>query len=274
MRKKVNNQLEHMDRRIWDLLRKEEKKLGRGYAEWTDIEKFSFVLENRIPDLFSDTFQVIKKIDKTVSDVKSRHRENVVGRREEDIQRLESLGFRTVLETPERSTSFKPYDSEGMDFMKRHEFYYKETYFVHPEKSIYLAMEHFFYQYAFDYLGDVSGYMIVKSDEEVLKDISCHVFWDWSVNVLDSKTFGIPLYPYNFNDALAYLEQDKVMDFCEPMSPLNLTLNITEKSNLTWPFSLDEKLNLCSKIVKSMEGVPDNYFNLTQVKQYSKYRSE
>ena len=58
------------------------------------------------------------------------------------------------------------------------------------------------------------------------------------------------------------------------MSPLNLTLNITEKSNLTWPFSLDEKLNLCSKIVKSMEGVPDNYFNLTQVKQYSKYRSE
>ena len=116
--------------------------------------------------------------------------------------------------------------------------------------------------------------MIVKSDEEVLKDISRHVFWDWSVDVLDSKTFGIPIYPYNFNEALAYLEQDKVMDFCEPVSPLNLTLNITEKSSLTWPFSLDEKLKLCSKIVKSMEGVPDNYFNLTQVKQYSKYLSE
>lgn len=274
MRKKVNEKLEPMDRRIWDLLVKEEKKLGRGYAEWTDIEKVSFVLENRISNLFSDTFQVINKINETVSNVKSKHREDVVGRREKDIQRLESLGFRTVLETPERFTSYKPYDSDGTDFMRRQKFYYKETYFVHPRKSIYLAMEHFFCHYAFDYLGDVSGYMIVKKDEDVLKDISRHIFWDWSIDVVDSKTFGIPLYPYNFNDGLAYLEQDKVMDFHEAMTPLYLTLDIAEKKDLHWPFSLSEKLEFCNKIVKSMEGVPQSYFNLNDVKQYSKYRSE
>lgn len=273
MKKKQNKESEHMDRRIWDLVIKEEKKLEKGYAEWTDIEKLSFVLENRLPNLFFDTLNVIKKINDTVSDAKNKHREDVTGRREEDIHNLESYGFLTVLETPERFTSYKPYGSEGMDFIKRHQFYYKQTYFVHPEKSIYLAMEHFFERYAFDYLGDVSGYMIVKKDDEVLRDISRHVFWDWTVDVLDSNKFGINLYRDNFNKALSYLEQGKIVDFQEPMSPLHLLLNTEQQRSLSFPFSSnEEKLKVCNEIVKSMDSLPNNYFDLAHVKQYTKYR--
>lgn len=273
MRKMQNKESEHMDRRIWDLVIKEEKKLEKGYAEWTDIEKLSFVLENRLPNLFFDTLNVIKKINDTVSDAKNKHREDVTGRREEDIHNLKSYGFLTVLETPERFTSYKPYGSERMDFIKRHEFYYKQTYFVHPEKSIYLAMEHFFERYAFDYLGDVSGYMIVKKDDEVLRDISRHVFWDWTVDVLDSNKFGINLYRDNFDKALSYLEQGKIVDFQEPMSPLHLLLNTEQQRSLSFPFSSnEEKLKVCNEIVKSMDSLPNNYFDLAHVKQYAKYR--
>lgn len=272
MAKKANSLTPHELRRFYEILKNEEQKLEKSYAKWSIHEKIDFISKVNIAELDS----LLKQFETTTDCFVTTQLEQLDRKdlsdegslRMKDIDRLKELGFVVGYDQEERSTFAPPlYDECGVPlFFSSRQIYYKDIYFIHPEKAIYLGLEHVFVDYKYDMRTSVSGYAeIMRKSCEA--DIKNGTFQDWSIDVLENDILGVPIYSSNFNKILEYLENNQICDFSHPLPAAHLPLEIETQGRF-----INQLQNYCERLISNMPPSYQQYFDNQPYQKKKKYR--
>lgn len=191
---------------------------------------------------------------------------------EADKEVLKKLGFIVVYEKEERHTMRTIFsDGIGLPYIRKVEeitngTYYKDIYFIHPEKSICIAMEYILSNGKYNIRTDVTGYMEIKK-EQCIEDIKKDIFPDWAIKILDDQNIGIPIFHSNFEHTFKYLQEDKINNLTHPLPPDKLILEI---EFFNTGIHINRKIEeYCYDLISHMDVPTQRYFNC-QTEGYQK----
>ena len=264
--------------KLYDLIKKEEKIKGKLYKDWTSLDKLNFVLNNRITKLNEIIKSVILELDQEVSNnLKASDENNNVDESlmSKDIKKLQELGLILIKEEEKHTMYNKFSDPVGCPYISINDkiarsktgIYYKNLYFIHPEKAIYIAIQYIYYRDNYNVRTDVRGYMEVP-EKYCFEDINKHIFWDWSIDILEDGNMGLPIYKDNFSKVLEYLTELKILPFTHPLPAKYLLLEVESYYKSTQ----SKQQQYCDELISSMEVPVQKYFDNSEESYQKKKR--
>ena len=181
------------------LIANEERKKDKKIILWSDEELLDFIISNNVKDYKNEVLKLIKKIRKeivTVTNIKNK--KFTLGN--EYINQLEKKGFVVVYEIPE-ITRNKTINDSGIINYVGEKVCTKGTILLHPEKSIYLVLEHIIYENENEELNHVKGCMVIDKNEcseELKKAANCPIFWGFFIDEIDDNKLMISFHGDTF----------------------------------------------------------------------------
>lgn len=224
---------EKLDSKTKTLIANEIRKKQKQFCSWSDEELVRFFLDNNISDYKDRILKFANSIKKEINTQFSKEDDKFRWiKANENIRRLESLGFVVVYEFPEITKIADRYDNfyfhEGEKVCKR------GTVLLHPDKSMYLVFDHILFENGEEGLSNFNGYMIVDQNECRRELIS----WYYPVNlhigfvdILDDGKLMVYLgsvdEDYLYEDCARIVDDflEKTCDFYHPLDYQGLHLN-------------------------------------------------